>query len=94
MKVREIRQRREKALGQNFNLGAFHRHILTCIGPIEMLEECVIEEEQLPFPEIKITTPKPVTTKSTNLYVSTSNSLKISLSKTVGILILIRLVLN
>merc|ERR1719433_1945399 len=50
IKIREIRQRRQKALGSDFDLGAFHRHVLTCIGPIEMLEECVIQEEQLPFP--------------------------------------------
>ena len=85
MKIREIRQRREKALGQNFDLGAFHRHI-------EMLEECVIEEEKLPFPEIKQTTPKPVPTKSTNQIVRSSKASKIHLSKTVGILLLIRLV--
>ena len=52
IKIREIRQRREKALGSKFNLGAFHRHVLTCIGPIGMLEECIKEEEQLPFPTL------------------------------------------
>ena len=54
MKIQEIRQNREKALGLDFDLKKFHRHVLTCIGPIEMLEECVIEEEQLPFPDPKI----------------------------------------
>ena len=58
MKIQEIRKRREKELGANFDLGAFHRHVLTCIGPIEMLEECILEEEQLPFPEVT----KPPTT--------------------------------
>ena len=36
-------------MGDKFDIKAFHRHILTCIGPIEMLEECVKEEEKLPF---------------------------------------------
>ena len=58
MKIQEIRKRREKELGVNFDLGAFHRHVLTCIGPIEMLEECILEEEQLPFPKVT----KPPTT--------------------------------
>ena len=49
IKIREIRERREKELGANFDVGAFHRHVLTCIGPIDMLEECILEEEQLPF---------------------------------------------
>lgn len=49
IKIREIRSRREQELGSNFDLGAFHRHVLTCIGPIDMLEECILEEEQLPF---------------------------------------------
>ena len=48
-KILEIRKNREEELGENFDLRAFHRHILTCIGPIEMLEDCVKEEEKLPF---------------------------------------------
>ena len=63
MKIQEIRKRREKELGSDFDLGAFHRHVLTCIGPIEMLEECILEEEQLPFPKVT----KPPTKYTTTL---------------------------
>ena len=41
----------QKELGDKFDIKAFHRHILTCLGPIEMLEECVKEEENLSFIE-------------------------------------------
>ena len=56
IKIREIRKRREKELDSNFDLGAFHRHVLTCIGPIDLLEECILEEEQLPFESNSSTT--------------------------------------
>ena len=46
-KILEIRKNREKELGENFDIKAFHRHVMTCIGPIEMLEDCVKEEENL-----------------------------------------------
>ena len=95
MKIREIRQRREKALGETFDLRAFHRHILTCIGPIEMLEECVIEEEQLLFPEFKInTTMKPAITKSTNKFVRASTTPRIQLSQTLVCFLIMPLVLK
>ena len=63
MKIQEIRKRRKRELGSDFDLGAFHRHVLTCIGPIEMLEECILEEEQLPFPKVT----KPPTKYTTTL---------------------------
>jgi len=49
IRIQELRKKRQKELGDKFDIKAFHRHILTCIGPIEMLEECVKEEEKLPF---------------------------------------------
>jgi len=51
IKIQELRKNRQKELGDKFDIKAFHRHVLTCVGPIEMLEECVKEEENLPFIE-------------------------------------------
>ena len=78
MKIQEIRKRREKELGSDFDLGAFHRHVLTCIGPIEMLEECILEEEQLPFPKVT----KPPTTSLMSTTEQSTNEPKVLLSST------------
>lgn len=86
MKIRAIRQKREKELGPNFDLGAFHRHVLTCIGPIEMLEECILEEEQLPFPKYTeprkeySTTEQSTKTEPNVRFSTTSNSFTNALS--------------
>jgi hypothetical protein len=45
-------------LGDDFDLRAFHRHILTCVGPLQMLEQCVIDEESLSFPNMKPRDPR------------------------------------
>ena len=50
LQIQKLRKKRQEELGKDFDLSKFHRHILTCLGPIEMLEECVKEEEKLPFP--------------------------------------------
>ena len=47
--IQRARKNRQKELGDKFDLKAFHRQVLTCLGPIEMLEECIKEEENLPF---------------------------------------------
>ena len=49
--IQKARKNRQKELGDKFDLKAFHRQVLTCLGPIEMLEECIKEEENLPFNE-------------------------------------------
>lgn len=49
--IQEARKNRQKELGDKFDLKAFHRHVLTCLGPISMLEECIKEEENLSFDE-------------------------------------------
>ena len=41
IKIRQLRQRMEKALGNNFDLKDFHRSVLDCYGPLELLDECV-----------------------------------------------------
>ena len=35
--IQEARKNRQKELGDKFDLKAFHRHVLTCLGPISML---------------------------------------------------------
>ena len=47
--IQKARKNRQKELGDKFDLKAFHRHVLTCLGPISMLEECIKEEENLSF---------------------------------------------
>ena len=41
MKFRQLRQKMEKTFGSNFNLKEFHRSVLDCYGPLELLDECV-----------------------------------------------------
>ena len=39
--IREIRRRQEKKLGDQFDVKKFHASVLSCIGPLELLEKCV-----------------------------------------------------
>ena len=41
MKIRQLRQKMEKTFSSNFNLKEFHRSVLDCYGPLELLDECV-----------------------------------------------------
>ena len=43
--IRDIRSRQEKKLGINFDVKRFHASILSCIGPLELLESCVEMEQ-------------------------------------------------
>ena len=63
LKIRQIRERKEK--DAYFDLKSFHEHVLNCLGPIDMLEQCIDEEENLAKPPKPPTTPaKPPTTTS------------------------------
>ena len=41
IKILELRKRAENTLGNRFDLREFHRTILFCPGPINVLETCI-----------------------------------------------------
>ncbi len=73
LKIREIREKIQAELMDEFNVRAFHRHVLTCVGPLDRLEQCVREEMALPAPKMipreprfrRNSAPKPESTIST-----------------------------
>ncbi len=78
--ILKVRKNREMELGDKFNIRAFHRHVLTCIGPLEMLEDCVKEEEQLPFPKMRPRRPRTGLKKSASSSRTGSSASKPQLS--------------
>ncbi len=38
---RGLRKKNEEELGENFDLRRFHKHLLSCRGPLDMVEECM-----------------------------------------------------
>lgn len=50
IKIKELRQKAQNALGSLFHLSDFHNVLLGCMGPVKILEECVtnyIEQKNL-----------------------------------------------
>lgn len=41
IKIKELRQKAQNALGSLFRLSDFHNVLLGCMGPVKILEECV-----------------------------------------------------
>lgn len=41
IKIKELRQKAQNALGSLFRLSEFHSVLLGCMGPVKILEECV-----------------------------------------------------
>ncbi|MPC25320.1 hypothetical protein E2C01_018426 [Portunus trituberculatus] len=41
IKIKELRQKAQNALGSLFRLSDFHDVLLSCIGPLKIVEECV-----------------------------------------------------
>ena len=52
LKIREIRKRQEKKLGAAFDVKKFHASVLSCIGPMELLEHCVEMEQHDEDPKV------------------------------------------
>ena len=52
LKIREIRKRQEKKLGAAFDVKKFHASVLSCIGPMELLEYCVEMEQHDEDPKV------------------------------------------
>lgn len=50
--IREVRKRQEKKLGNTFDVKKFHASVLSCIGPLEMLEKCIEMEQSDEQPKI------------------------------------------
>ena len=41
IKIQQLRQKMKKKFGSNFDLKQFHRSVLECFGPLDLLDECV-----------------------------------------------------
>ena len=52
LKIREIRKRQEKKLGAKFDVKKFHASVLSCIGPLELLETCIELEQSDEGPKV------------------------------------------
>ncbi len=46
--IRKMRREKEEEMGEDFDLKAFHKNLLSCRGPMDMVEECMalMEEEE------------------------------------------------
>ncbi len=71
--IRDLRAKKEKELGDQFDLKAFHARILHCRGPMDTLEECVnlVEMEE----ENDDNKNEEVTSSSTNIKASLTHIL-------------------
>ncbi len=45
--IRRLRSKKEADLGKDFDLKQFHTDLLSCPGPIDMLEECFDLQENI-----------------------------------------------
>ena len=44
--ILKLRQKERERLGDKFNLRQFHKHLLSCFGPLEMTHDCIIMREK------------------------------------------------
>ena len=74
-KIRELRKSQMETLGENFDVKKFHSKLLNCVGPLELLEECVNMESMSESQSKRYygRVPK-ISRKSKNLH-SSSNSI-------------------